>query len=72
MISSGDMIRILQKAGFVSIRQKGSHQFFKHPDGRTTVIPVHPGEDLGRGLLRAILRDIKMTPESFLEALQKN
>jgi hypothetical protein len=47
------------------IRQKGSHAYFQHSDGRATVVPIHRGEDLGRGLIRAILRDIEITPERF-------
>jgi predicted RNA binding protein YcfA (HicA-like mRNA interferase family) len=26
------------------VRQKGSHVFLRHPDGRRTVMPVHTGE----------------------------
>jgi len=39
--------------------------FFKHPDGRTTVIPFHKGKDIGRGLLRTILNDIHISPQDF-------
>ena len=42
--------RKLSKLGFEKIRQEGSHIFFRHPDGRTTVVPNHPGEKLDRGL----------------------
>ncbi|MBF0107205.1 MAG: type II toxin-antitoxin system HicA family toxin [Deltaproteobacteria bacterium] len=57
IISSSRMIKILLRLGFCLVRQKGSHAYFQHPDGRTTVVPVHKGEDLGRGLIRAILKD---------------
>jgi len=60
------LIKFLKKLGFVNIRQVGSHIFFKHPDGRTTVVPFHKGKDIGRGLVRAILRDINMTQEEFM------
>lgn len=63
------LIKILTKLGFHKIRQVGSHVFFKHPDGRTTVVPLHPGKDIGRGLLRAILNDIKITPKQFQKLL---
>ncbi len=43
--------KVLKKLGFKFLRQKGSHMFFKHPDSRTTVVPYHPGEKLGTGLL---------------------
>ena len=61
-------VRILKKLGFEAIRQKGSHIFFRHPDGRSTVVPYHRGEDLGRGLIRSILNDIEMTWEEFIAA----
>jgi len=51
MLSAKEVIRILNKIGFKFIRQEGSHMFFEHSDGRITVIPNHPGEDIGRGLL---------------------
>ena len=61
--------RVLEKLGFELIRQRGSHIFYRHPDGRATVVPVHRGEDLGRGLLRSILRDIEISRDEFLELL---
>lgn len=59
------LIKFLQKKGFCEIRQKGSHKFFRHPDGRTTVVPYHPTYEIGPGLLRKILNDVKITPEEF-------
>ena len=41
------MCRILEQLGFEAIRQKGSHIFYRHPDGRGTVVPYHAGEELG-------------------------
>jgi len=37
----------------------------KHPDGRGTVIPVHSGETIGRGLMARILRDLELTREEL-------
>ncbi|HUI42784.1 MAG TPA: type II toxin-antitoxin system HicA family toxin [Terriglobia bacterium] len=50
-------IRFPESLGFLQVRQKGSHKFFRHPDGRTATVPDHRGEDLGRGILAKILRD---------------
>ena len=61
--------RALRKAGFVLMRQRGSHLFLKHPDGRTTVIPIHGNEVLGPGLMSKILRDTELTREEFLNLL---
>jgi predicted RNA binding protein YcfA (HicA-like mRNA interferase family) len=65
------LIKALKKAGFAVIRQKGSHVFMEHPDGRTTVMPNHPGEELGIGLIRKIMKDVCMTREEFFELLKR-
>jgi len=42
--------------------------FFEHQDGRTTVIPNHPGEDIDRQLLLKIIKqDLQMSREEFLK-----
>jgi predicted RNA binding protein YcfA (HicA-like mRNA interferase family) len=69
MLKARDLTRVLQLLGFVAVRQRGSHIFFQHPDGRTTLVPRHVGEDIGRGLLRQILREIEMHPSDFLDYL---
>ena len=61
---------LLRDLGFVRVRQKGSHVFYRHPDGRTTTIPHHAGRDLARPLLREILREIDLTPEQLLDELK--
>lgn len=60
------MISILKHLGFNPIRQRGSHIFFSHPDGRATVIPYHKGEDISKGLIKNILNDIEMDWEEFI------
>ena len=62
-----EVVRILEKVGFRTLRTRGSHVFLRHSDGRVTTVPVHSGEVIGPGLLRAILRDIEMTVEEFAE-----
>jgi predicted RNA binding protein YcfA (HicA-like mRNA interferase family) len=65
------VIKALAKIGFQSVRQKGSHLIMKHPDGRSTVVPVHPGEELGRGILMEIMNDVGISRKEFLELLEK-
>jgi len=65
------MEKVLLRLGFEPVRQKGSHVFYRHPDGRTTTVPNHPGRDLARPLVREILREIEMTSEQFREQLEK-
>jgi predicted RNA binding protein YcfA (HicA-like mRNA interferase family) len=56
---------MLKRLGFVPVRQRGSHVFYRHADGRTTTVPNHAGRDIARPLLREILREIELTPEQF-------
>lgn len=64
-----ELIRVLRKAGFEMIRSRGSHHFLAHDDGRTTVVPVHPGETIGVGLLSKILKDVDITTDELLRLL---
>ena len=69
LLSAREVIRILRKMGFEEIRQKGSHKYFRHPDGRTTVVPVHPGRDIGKGLLKRIMNEVQVDREEFFSYL---
>ena len=70
-IPAKKVIKLLNKIGFEVVRQRGSHVILKHPDGRVTVVPVHSGEDIGRGLLPKIIKDTRMTREQFLKLLEE-
>ncbi len=70
VVSAKQLIKILKDLEFVETRQKGSHKFFKHADGRATSVPIHVG-DLGKGLLRKILNQIKISPEELRKLTEK-
>jgi predicted RNA binding protein YcfA (HicA-like mRNA interferase family) len=69
ILKSRELITALEKAGFVAVRQKGSHLRLQHQDGRVVTVPVHAGQDIGRGLLRKILRDADLSREEFVNLL---
>jgi len=64
-----EIIRALERAGFIADRTRGSHVFMKHVDGRATAVPVHSGETIGPGLLRAILRDVDLSVDDLAKLL---
>jgi predicted RNA binding protein YcfA (HicA-like mRNA interferase family) len=64
------MDRVLRSLGFEATRQRGSHVFYRHPDGRTTTVPNHGTRELSRPLLREILREIDLSTAKFREILQ--
>ena len=69
IVSFREMDALLLRLGFERVRQKGSHVFYRHPDGRTTTLPNHPGRDLARPLLREVLREIELNLDRFRELL---
>jgi len=71
ILSSKEVCKFLEKEGFNAIRQKGSHKFYKHSDGRTTLVPIHTNKPISRGLLRGILKEIKMDREEFFKKFSK-
>jgi predicted RNA binding protein YcfA (HicA-like mRNA interferase family) len=69
-LKAKELAKILTRMGFNLVRRESSHMFFKHPDGRTTVIPDHRGEEIDRGLLNKIIKkDLNITREEFLKQI---
>ena len=64
-LTGSQVVSALAKAGFAVIRVKGSHHVLRHQDGRQTIVPVHRGEAIGRGLMAKILRDAELTRQQF-------
>ena len=70
-LSPEKLIKILQKAGFRTIRQKGSHVILMNDKRTRIVIPVHPGREVKPGLVRAIIKEAGMTREEFIKLLKE-
>ena len=64
------MEKVLFFLGFRRIRQKGSHVFYRHSDGRTTTVPHHKGRVLARPLTREILREIEVSIEEYTKIIE--
>lgn len=72
LTNASGLEKILLLLGFKPMRQKGSHIFYRHPDGRYTTIPHHGNIELGRSLIREILKQIGVSPEEYIQLLQGN
>jgi len=70
-VTSKQIIRVLEKLGFVLLRQSGSsHAIYKRAlDNRRTVVPVHSGVILKRRTLKSILKDADLTLDKLRELL---
>ncbi|MEW5985432.1 MAG: type II toxin-antitoxin system HicA family toxin [Chloroflexota bacterium] len=61
-----DIVKRLRKLGFVFYRQgKGSHEIWRHPDGRWTTIPRHGSKVISRRTMKSILDDIGIDGDQF-------
>jgi len=70
-LSPQRLIKILEKTGFKTIRQKGSHIIMINDKGTRIVIPVHPGKDIKPGLIRAILKEAGLSRREFFKILRE-
>jgi predicted RNA binding protein YcfA (HicA-like mRNA interferase family) len=68
-LTGKELIGAIKRAGFQIVRNRGSHHFLRHEDGRSTVIPVHSGETIGPGLLQKVLKDCDLSSEELEKLL---
>ena len=68
---ASDLERAARKLGFAKVRQRGSHARWKHPDGRSTTIPIHSSTEIGGWLFFEILSQLGITEKEYRELLQK-
>ena len=70
LLNAKEMEKLLFRLGFRKIRQKGSHVFYRHSDGRFTTLPHHGKRILSRPLMREVLREIDLTIEEYNDLLK--
>ncbi len=66
ILNPKEVVILLEKKGFTEVRQRGSHKQYRHPDGRCTTVPFHPGRDISPILLKQIAKDIGLTVEELV------
>jgi predicted RNA binding protein YcfA (HicA-like mRNA interferase family) len=67
MISRDDFVKVIGKIGYQWDHTEGSHMILLHPSKGRLSVPRH--KELGRGLLRALIRDAGLTGDEFLSLL---
>jgi len=64
--SGAELIKVLERRGYVQMRTLGSHVRLRHTQRPPTTIPLH--DVIGPGLLRKIMRDTGLTlPDLFAD-----
>lgn len=62
VLSGKELLQILQRRGFIIVRQKGSHVTVQK-DMHRSVIPLH--DELAKGTLHAILQQCGLTSDDL-------
>jgi predicted RNA binding protein YcfA (HicA-like mRNA interferase family) len=62
------VIKALEKKGFIFKRQSGSHAIYANAEGKRVTVPVHGKKELGKGLLRQIMKDGDLSNEDIEQA----
>lgn len=63
-LGSAEIIRVLQAHGFEKASQRGSHVKFRHPSGRSVIVPP-PKREIPIGTTRSIIRQAGLAPHEF-------
>ena len=65
LLSGGQVVKTLERLGFVEIHRKGSHVKMKHEDGRMIVFPFH--DEVDRFTLKGALGDAEIDLDTFVD-----
>jgi predicted RNA binding protein YcfA (HicA-like mRNA interferase family) len=68
-VNAIEVIRVLEKIGFIFTRQSGSHKIYKNPEGRRVTVSYHGSTILKPKTLKSILSDANLTTEEFVDLL---
>ena len=68
-VNVNEVIRVLEKIGFVLTRQSGSHKIYKNDEGRRATVAYHGSTILKPKTLKSILNDANLTVEEFVDLL---
>ncbi len=63
--SAKDVIRVLRRHGFAQISQKGSHQKWRHANGRQVIVAMHGNKPIPIGTLKSIIEGSGLSVDEF-------
>lgn len=70
-VRAAEVIRALERAGFVLSRTRGSHYIFRDPEkGKRVTVPYHATRVIPPGTVVNILKQADIPVEEFMELLK--
>lgn len=71
LVSGNDVIKLLQKEGFIVVRQKGSHvSLHKKIDNKTLLVVVPLKKEIRKGTLLSVIKQAGMTRDEFINKIK--
>ncbi|HEY2846516.1 MAG TPA: type II toxin-antitoxin system HicA family toxin [Pyrinomonadaceae bacterium] len=68
LLSGRQIVRALERLGFVEVHRKGSHVKMRHEDGRMIVFPFH--DEVDRYTLKGALADAEIDLKEFVRNIR--
>jgi len=60
-----EVVKVLRKHGFVLIAQSGSHQKWRHENGRQVIVAMHGSKPIPIGTLKSIIEGSGLAVDKF-------
>jgi len=67
-VSGKKIIKAFKKDGYLVVRKRGSHFRLHHKNKEPLTVPDH--KNIGKGLLRKLLRDSDISIKEFIDLLR--
>jgi len=68
-LTASQVIKALERVGFLFSRQSGSHMIFRSSDGRRATVPFHAGKILHPKILKSIMKEANLSVEELSDLL---
>jgi predicted RNA binding protein YcfA (HicA-like mRNA interferase family) len=68
-VTASQIIKVLERTGFLFARQSGSHMIFKSSEGRRVTVPFHAGKILHPKILKSIVKEADLSLPELLDLL---
>ncbi len=60
-LTAKEMIKLIEKKGFVLVRQSGGHRIYRNEKGIRITVPFHTGKTLHPKIIKSIIKDAELT-----------
>jgi predicted RNA binding protein YcfA (HicA-like mRNA interferase family) len=63
--NANEVVKVLRKHGFILVGQRGSHQKWRHANGRQVIVAIHGNKPIPIGTLKSIVEGSGLSADDF-------